>query len=121
MLFRSKEAAHGRAVELLDLVGLPQPDVRATQYPHEFSGGMRQRVMIAMAIANDPRMKVMIAHGYNDLSCPFFGSQLIIDQMPDFGVTNRVRLDVYPGGHMFYSRAGSGASFRADAKALYAQ
>ena len=50
----SKQAAASKAVELLDIVGIPQPDQRARQYPHEFSGGMRQRVMIAMAIANDP-------------------------------------------------------------------
>jgi glutathione transport system ATP-binding protein len=43
-----------RVVELLDLVGIPQPAVRARRYPHEFSGGMRQRAVIAMAIANDP-------------------------------------------------------------------
>ena len=43
-----------RAVELLDLVGIPNARKRAEQYPHEFSGGMRQRAMIAMAIANDP-------------------------------------------------------------------
>ncbi|MEV6428468.1 ABC transporter ATP-binding protein [Nocardia sp. NPDC051463] len=50
-----KEAAE-KAVELLDLVGIPEPAVRATMFPHEFSGGMRQRVVIAMAIANDPAL-----------------------------------------------------------------
>jgi oligopeptide/dipeptide ABC transporter ATP-binding protein len=47
-----------RAVELLDLVGVPYPDRRVEQYPHEFSGGMRQRAMIAMAIANNPSVLV---------------------------------------------------------------
>jgi peptide/nickel transport system ATP-binding protein len=53
-----KEAAK-RAVELLEIVGIPQAAERAHQYPHEFSGGMRQRVVIAIAIANNP--KVLIA------------------------------------------------------------
>jgi oligopeptide/dipeptide ABC transporter ATP-binding protein len=54
----SKDEAATKAVELLDLVGIPQPDVRATQYPHEFSGGMRQRAVIAMAIANSPEILI---------------------------------------------------------------
>ncbi|CAA9401319.1 MAG: Oligopeptide transport ATP-binding protein OppF [uncultured Propionibacteriaceae bacterium] len=50
----SRSAAMKRAVELLDLVGIPSPQLRVKSFPHEFSGGMRQRAMIALAIANDP-------------------------------------------------------------------
>ena len=50
----SKAAAHDRAVEMLEVVGIPNPRRRVDDYPHQFSGGMRQRALIAMAIANDP-------------------------------------------------------------------
>ncbi len=50
----TKQQARARAVELLKLVGIPQAEQRVDAFPHEFSGGMRQRAMIAMAMANDP-------------------------------------------------------------------
>ena len=55
----SRAAARKRTIELLDLVRIPAPDRRVDEYPHQLSGGMRQRVMIAMALACDP--KVLIA------------------------------------------------------------
>jgi oligopeptide/dipeptide ABC transporter ATP-binding protein len=54
----SKSAAWDRSVDLLQLVGVPEPKSRAAQYPHEYSGGMRQRAMIAMAIANEPKLLI---------------------------------------------------------------
>jgi peptide/nickel transport system ATP-binding protein len=54
----SKDDARKRAVELLRLVGIPQPDMRVHDYPHQFSGGMRQRAMIAMAMALNPALLI---------------------------------------------------------------
>jgi peptide/nickel transport system ATP-binding protein len=54
----SKQAARARAIEMLDRVGIPQPDRRVDDYPHQCSGGMRQRAMIAMGLINDPGLLI---------------------------------------------------------------
>ena len=74
---------------------------------------------LRQALAVDPHLKVLIAHGYTDLSCPFFASQLIIDQTPNMGDPGRLRLTLYPGGHMFYSRPDSRSALHRDAASVY--
>ncbi len=54
----SKRDARRRAIEMLDRVGIPQPDKRVDQFPHQYSGGMRQRAMIAMGLINDPSLLI---------------------------------------------------------------
>jgi carboxypeptidase C (cathepsin A) len=56
------------------------------------------------SVAADPKLRVLIVHGWNDLSCPFMGSVLTVDQMPVMGDANRVQVHEFPGGHMFYTR-----------------
>jgi carboxypeptidase C (cathepsin A) len=71
------------------------------------------------AVANDSNLRVLIAHGWDDLSCPFMASVLIVDQMPAMGDASRVQVKNYPGGHMFYARPDSQAQLTRDVRALY--
>jgi carboxypeptidase C (cathepsin A) len=71
------------------------------------------------SVANDPNLRVLIGHGWDDLSCPFMASLLIVDQMPAMGDPNRVQVKEYPGGHMFYARKDSQALLVKDVKKLY--
>jgi carboxypeptidase C (cathepsin A) len=73
------------------------------------------------AVAADPKLRVMIVHGWNDLSCPFMGSILTVDQMPLMGDPARVTVREYPGGHMFYSRPESQAALKKDVQEMFAK
>ena len=69
-------------------------------------------------LALDPNFKVLIAHGLTDLQTPYFGTQLILNQIPDYGPPGRLTLKVYGGGHMLYSRDESRKALREDARRL---
>jgi len=76
---------------------------------------------LRQAVAADPKLRVIIAHGWNDLSCPFMGSVLTVDQMPVMGDPTRVAVYEYPGGHMFYSRPGSQTALRKDVQGMFSK
>jgi carboxypeptidase C (cathepsin A) len=69
-------------------------------------------------LALDPKLRLLVAHGLFDLATPYFGSQILLDQLPAFASPERVKLVVYPGGHMFYSRDASRQAFRSEAQML---
>jgi carboxypeptidase C (cathepsin A) len=75
---------------------------------------------LRQAVAADPKLRVLIVHGWNDLSCPFMASVITVDQMPLMGDPARVRVREYPGGHMFYSRPDSASALRKDVMELFA-
>ncbi len=71
------------------------------------------------ALALDPRLHVLIAHGLFDLVTPYFGTVLMLDQMPLSVPPDRLRFVAYPGGHMFYTQDGSRAALHDAAQAMY--
>lgn len=71
------------------------------------------------ALALDEKLKVLTVHGFTDLVTPYFESKLALAQLPQIGTPDRMRFEVFPGGHMFYSRDGSRSLFREAARRLY--
>src|SRR6202012_4628568 len=71
------------------------------------------------AVAADPKLRVLIVHGWNDLSCPFMGSVLTVDEMPVMGDPARVAVRECPGGHMFYTRDAGRLALRTDVMEMY--
>jgi peptide/nickel transport system ATP-binding protein len=115
-----KDVAKKRAIELLDLVGIPNPQRRFGQYPHEFSGGMRQRAMIAMSLVSDPKLLIadepttaldvtvqaQILDLLNDLQTEFGSAIVLITH--DLGVVAQMADDVlvmYAGRCVEYGTA----------------
>jgi peptide/nickel transport system ATP-binding protein len=116
----SKQVARKHAIEMLDRVGIPQPDRRVDAYPHEFSGGMRQRAMIAMALSCDPDLLIadepttaldvtvqaQILDLIRDLQREFNSAVIIITH--DLGVVAELADDIqvmYAGRAIEYSTA----------------
>jgi len=71
-------------------------------------------------LAEDAQVRVLVVHGANDLVAPYFADQLLLDQVPIYGSADRLKLAVYPGGHMFYDRDVSRRALHDDAAALFA-
>jgi carboxypeptidase C (cathepsin A) len=80
------------------------------------SGSVEQ---LRQAVAADSKLRVLIVHGWNDLSCPFMGSLLTVNQMPIMGDPTRVLVKEFPGGHLFYTRLDSREALKKDVEAMY--
>lgn len=91
---------------------------RRWDWGHGFGPKPQSLTQMRTALALDPKFTVLIAHGMFDLVTPYFGTQLLLDQIPPASGGDRVRLEVFPGGHMFYTDDGSRAAWREAARAL---
>jgi carboxypeptidase C (cathepsin A) len=85
----------------------------------DFGRGPAESVsQLRLILALDPKLKLLVGHGLFDLATPYFASKIILDQLPAYAGPNRVKLVVYPGGHMFYSRDVARQAFRSEVQAL---
>jgi carboxypeptidase C (cathepsin A) len=85
----------------------------------DFGRGPAESVsQLRQILALDPKMKLLVGHGLFDLATPYFASKVILDQLPAYARSDRVKLVVYPGGHMFYSREGARQAFRAEVEKM---
>jgi carboxypeptidase C (cathepsin A) len=94
---------------------------RSVERAWDFGRGLKPAESISQVreiLALDPKLKVLVAHGLFDLATPYFASKILLDQLPAYASPPRVKLAVYPGGHMFYSRDASRQAFRAEAEAI---
>jgi carboxypeptidase C (cathepsin A) len=94
---------------------------RAVEKSWDFGRGLNPAESISQLreiLALDPKLKLLVGHGLFDLATPYFGSKILLDQLPAYAAPNRVKLVVYPGGHMFYSRDAARQAFRAEAEAM---
>ena len=73
---------------------------------------------LRQVLALDPKLKLLVGHGLFDLATPYFGSKILLDQLPAYASPERVKLVVYPGGHMFYWGDAARQAFRAEAETL---
>jgi carboxypeptidase C (cathepsin A) len=93
----------------------------AVEHAWDFGRGLNPVESISQLrqiLALDPKLKLLVGHGLFDLATPYFGSKILLDQLPAYASPARVKLVVYPGGHMFYSRDLSRQAFRAEAEAI---
>ena len=93
----------------------------AVEKAWDFGRGLKPAESISelrQALALDPKLKLLVAHGLFDLATPYYGSKILLDQLPAYASPERVKFVVYPGGHMFYSRDASRQAFRAEAEAM---
>jgi len=81
----------------------------------DFGRGPAESIsQLRQILALDPNMKLLVGHGLFDLATPYFASKVTLDQLPAYARSDRVKLVVYPGGHMFYSRDATRQAFRAE-------